>query len=125
VLCAADTSTFIAFFNAERGTDVEKLDAALAARQLLVPPLVIAELLSDPKLSELNREVFSALPMLQLTKGFWIRVGLSRAELLRRKLKARLADALIAQACIDNRVPLIARDRDFRHFAQYCGLELL
>ncbi len=125
MLCAADTSTFIAFFNAERGTDVEKLDAALAARQLLVPPLVIAELLSDPKLSELNREVFSALPMLQLTKGFWIRVGLSRAELLRRKLKARLADALIAQACIDNRVPLIARDRDFRHFAQYCGLELL
>jgi len=36
-----------------------------------------------------------------------------------------LADTLIAQSCIDYRVPLITRDSDFRHFAKYCGLILL
>jgi hypothetical protein len=44
--------------------------------------------------------------------------------LLLKGLKARLADALIAQCCIDADVPLIARDSDFRHFKRWCGLKL-
>jgi predicted nucleic acid-binding protein len=44
--------------------------------------------------------------------------------LLARRLRARLADTLIAQSCIDNDVALITRDADFRHFAKYCGLRL-
>ena len=39
-------------------------------------------------------------------------------------LKAKLADALIAQCCIDADVPLIARDADYRHFERWCGLKL-
>jgi predicted nucleic acid-binding protein len=35
-----------------------------------------------------------------------------------------LADALIAQSCIDHEISLIARDGDFRHFAKHCGLKL-
>jgi predicted nucleic acid-binding protein len=38
--------------------------------------------------------------------------------------KARLADALIAQACIDHDVALITRDKDFRHFVRH-GLHVL
>jgi predicted nucleic acid-binding protein len=44
--------------------------------------------------------------------------------LITKGFKARLADALIAQACIDSDVALITRDRDFRHFAKHCGLKL-
>jgi predicted nucleic acid-binding protein len=39
-------------------------------------------------------------------------------------LKAKVADALIAQSCIDHDVALITRDRGFRHFAKHCGLRL-
>jgi predicted nucleic acid-binding protein len=35
-----------------------------------------------------------------------------------------LPDTLIAQSCIDHDVALIARDEDFRHFAEHCGLRL-
>jgi predicted nucleic acid-binding protein len=39
--------------------------------------------------------------------------------------KARLGDALIAQSCIDAKVPLLTRDRDFRAFARAAGLRLI
>jgi predicted nucleic acid-binding protein len=35
-----------------------------------------------------------------------------------------MPDALIAQCCIDADVPLIARDKDYRHFESWCGLKL-
>jgi predicted nucleic acid-binding protein len=39
------------------------------------------------------------------------------------KRLARLADALIAQLCLDHGVHLITRDRDFRAFAEAAGLD--
>lgn len=47
------------------------------------------------------------------------------AKLMTKKLRARLADALIAQSCLDHEIPLITRDRDFQNFAKYAGLNLL
>jgi predicted nucleic acid-binding protein len=36
-----------------------------------------------------------------------------------------IAAALIAQSCLDQSVPLVTRDKDFRHFAKSAGLPLL
>jgi predicted nucleic acid-binding protein len=47
-----------------------------------------------------------------------------RGKVLAKGLRARLADALIAQSCIDHRVPLVTRDDDFRHFVALGGLRL-
>jgi predicted nucleic acid-binding protein len=44
---------------------------------------------------------------------------------LATRRKARLGDALIAQSCIDQSIPLITRDRDFRAFAAAANLNLL
>ncbi len=60
-----------------------------------------------------------------LGDGFWERAGLLRARIISGRRKARLADALIAQTCLDHDVPLITRDRDFRHFARVSALKLL
>jgi len=62
--------------------------------------------------------------VLGTAEGFWERAGESRRLILLKGLKAKLADTLVAQCCIDADVPLIARDGDFRHFAQWCGLKL-
>jgi predicted nucleic acid-binding protein len=43
---------------------------------------------------------------------------------MRKGIRAKTADALIAQSCIDHDVALITRDRDFRHFVRHCGLKL-
>ena len=124
-MIAADTSTWIAFFQGAAGRDVELLDRALGDRQVLMPPPVLTELLSDPKLPSDVRATLSELPLLQIADGFWGRAGELRATVLRGRRKARLGDALIAQACVDNGVPLITRDRDFRAFADAAGLDLV
>jgi predicted nucleic acid-binding protein len=54
--------------------------------------------------------------MLELRLGFWWRAGELRANTLREGYKAKLADVLIAQSCIDHDVVLITNDADFRHF---------
>ena len=64
------------------------------------------------------------LPLLEITEGYWERAGALRARILSQKLKAKLADTLIAQSCLDHDVALVTRDGDFRHFAAR-GLKLL
>jgi predicted nucleic acid-binding protein len=88
-------------------------------------PVVLTELLSDSQLPARVAALLQDLPMLEVTDGYWERAGILRSEILSRKLKARLADALIAQSCLDHDVTLISRDSDFRHFAAARGLALL
>jgi hypothetical protein len=122
---AADTSSLIAFLEGAAGEDVDVVQSALDHQQLVLPPVVLTELLSDPGLPSSVRSLLTALPQLQLEPGYWERAGLLRAGVLKRRRKARIADALIAQSCIDQSVPLVTRDKDFRRFAGAVGLALV
>ena len=124
-MIAADTSSLIAFLEGERGDDVELIQSALDHQQLVLPPVVLTELLSDPALPRPVRSLLAALPILDVEAGYWERAGVLRAAVLKRKKKARVADSLIAQSCLDQSTPLVTRDRDFRHFAEAVGLPLL
>jgi len=124
-MIAADTSTWVAFLDGAAGDDTLLLDKALLDRQLVMVPVVLTELLSDPKLPPTLAATLADVPLLQIESSFWKRAGALRAKVLAGNRKARLGDALIAQTCIDARVPLITRDRDFRAFAQAAGLQLL
>ena len=124
-MIAADTSSLVAFLEGTPGDDVEFIQSALDHHQLVLPPVVVTELLSDPGLPSSVRTLLAALPQLQLEPGYWERAGLLRARVLKQRRKARVADALIAQSCIDQAVPLVTRDRDFRNFAKGSGLTLL
>lgn len=124
-MIAADTSTWIAFFMGLEGGDVRLLDKALADRQVVMAPVVLTELLSDPQLTSSVAEILMDVPLIEIESGYWRRAGKLRARTIARERKARLGDALIAQSCIDPRVSLITRDRDFRVFVETAGLDLL
>jgi len=124
-MIAADTSTWIAFLEGGRGEDVQLLDRALQERQLLMVPIVLTELLSDPKLPPGVADSLSDLPMIEIAAGFWERAGALRAKVLSKRRKARLGDALIAQTCADRGIPLITRDRHFRAFVDAAGLDFV
>ena len=124
-MIALDTSSLIAFLAGERGRDVESIDRALELGQAAVPPVVLTEVLSLPRLDASLSRVIQALPVLDLHPGYWERAAATRAAVLARRLRARLADTLISQSCIDHRVPLITRDGDFAHFAKHAGLSLI
>jgi predicted nucleic acid-binding protein len=124
-MIAVDTSSLIAFLEGTAGSDTDRIQSALDEHQLVLPPVVLTEVLSDPGLSQNVRSLLAALPLLEVEPGFWERAGLLRASVLKQHKKARVADALIAQSCLDQAVPLVTRDRDFRHFARAAGLPLL
>lgn len=123
-MIAVDTSTLSALLGGEQGKDVDLLAEAFARGDVRLPPVVLTELLSDPVVTEVLAPKLIDLEPLEIADGYWQRAGESRAKLRSRGLKAKVADALIAQSCIDRDVALITRDQDFRHFAKHCGLRL-
>lgn len=124
-MIAVDSSSFIAFLKGDIGWDIERVFRALENEELILPPIVVAEMFSNHRLPENLVDYIKALPVLPLLPEFWRRAGMLRAGMLSKKLKARLADTLIAQCCIDHHIPLITRDSDFRHFVEHGDLILL
>ena len=124
-MIAADTSTWVAFLEGGGGEDVQLLDRALEERQVLMVPVVLTELLSDPKLPSDVAKTLSEVPLIEVGEGYWQRAGALRAKVLAKRRKARLGDALIAQSCIDRGIPILTRDRDFRAFTEAAGLDLV
>lgn len=124
-MIAADTSTWVVFLAGGAGQDAQLLDRALEDRQVLMVPVVLTELLSDPKLPSDVAETLSEVPLVEIASGYWQRAGALRAKVIAKRRKARLGDALVAQSCIDGGVPLLTRDRDFRTFAEAAGLDLV
>jgi predicted nucleic acid-binding protein len=122
---AADTSTWVAFLEGNSGEDVQLLDRALEDRHVVMVPVVLTELLSDAELPSDVAETISEVPLIEVASGYWQRAGALRAKVLAKRRKARLGDALIAQSCIDQGVPLITRDRDFRAFTEAANLNIV
>ncbi|HEY3380605.1 MAG TPA: PIN domain-containing protein [Vicinamibacterales bacterium] len=123
-MIALDTSSIVAFLRDEPGSDVEAIAVALTEHQACLAPAVLAELLSDPRLPARVASLFRRLPLLSVSDGYWERVGALRAAVIARGRTARLADALIAQTCLDHEVALVTRDADFRNFALVRPLKL-
>ncbi len=124
-MIAVDTSTLVAYFHGESGEDVEALDAALEAGNIILPVVVLTEILSDPKLPASIEGWLKEIPRTVIHDGFWERAAALRKKILSNGLKSRLADAYIAQLCVDNKVSLITRDKDFRHYSKAAGLDLV
>src|SRR5262249_17287737 len=115
----------IAFLEGAGGGDTDLVEQSLSDRQACLPPVVLTEILSDPKLPNRVEELLLPLPRLELLDGYWERAGSLRAQILKLRRRAGLADTLIAQNCIDHDVGLVTRDADFRVFARAGGLRLL
>lgn len=123
-MIAADTSSLVAYLQGLVGADVTLLDHAVDAGLLVLPPVVVTEILSGAQSAEALHITLSKIEVLQVLEGYWYRAGDMRCALKAHGLKAKTADALIAQSCIDHDVALVTRDADFRHFQKHCGLKL-
>lgn len=124
-MIAGDTSTWVAYLDGSSGRDVDILDGALSDRQILMVPVVLTELLSDASLPNNLVDTLLGVPLIHIRSNYWRRAGELRGRVLRKKNKARLGDALIAQCCIDSGIRLLTRDRDFRAFCEAGGLDLV
>src|SRR5258708_17896226 len=112
-MIAADTSTWIAFFEGDGGADVQLLDRALGDRQVLMVPAVLTELLSDPKLTASVAESLKELPMMEIEADYSQKARELPAKVFGKGRRARLGDALISRSCEDHGVVLLTATRDF------------
>lgn len=115
----------IAYFADDSGSDTDALEAALADRVVCLPPVVLTEVLSDPNIPAPLVRFLLDLPVLATEEDFWGRAGNLRRRVLAAGKRARLADTLIAQSCLDHETPLITRDRDFLAFERLSALKLV
>ncbi len=123
-MIAADTSSLRRYYSGIRDRDTEIVDRAFIGGELVVAPVVITEILSDPTADDQLVEKLARIPALAVTEGHFERAGLLRATAIRDGFKPPVEKCLIAQSCIDHDISLITHDRDFRHFVK-AGLKLL
>lgn len=122
-MIAIDTSSLRRWLQKEEGADVSRAAAAIMSGEAALPPIVLCEALSNPAVEDGFVAFVLSLPLLPIDDDYWKRAGELRRSVLETGRKAKLADSLIAQVCIDNNAALVTNDADFRHFTR-AGLKL-
>ena len=120
-----DTSVWIDFFG---GDTVPLLEEALAIGSVVLPPVVVAELVSGVRHGA-NRaaliDLLEDLPLHETPRDHWIRVGELRRALSEKGLTVSTPDAHVAQCALDRDAPLLSRDRVFSRVARHSSLRLV
>lgn len=119
-----DTSVWIDFF---AGLDSAALEEALSQGGVILPPIVVAELVSGAKReSELAaiEDLLSDLPVHSTPLAHWIRVGELRRHLGAKGISVSTPDAHVAQCALDLDAPLLTRDGIFPQIAALTRLRL-
>ena len=96
-----DTSVWIEFL---AGRPVPTLEDALAQGLVVLPPVVVAELISGarrPRERAAIADLIEALPLHETPVEHWIRAGELRRALLDRGVAVSTPDAHVAQCALD------------------------
>jgi predicted nucleic acid-binding protein len=120
-----DASVAIPWFEGADYPEVRLLGELILNNTAVYPAVVVTEVLSGPKVSSALTAVFPDAVILPIEPGYWIRAGQLRSRIKSLGRRARLADTLVAQACLDADIPLLARDSDFDVFVEVAGLRLV
>jgi hypothetical protein len=124
VSVVVDSSAWIDFF---RGRESPALESALAEGRVLVPPIVVAELISGARSrgdARRIRDVVLELEVIETPRDHWVRVGELRRDLRARGLVVSTPDAHVAQCALDVGGILLSGDAVFRRIARFKPLSL-
>ena len=119
-----DTSVWIDFF---AGKNIVALEEALAAGVAILPPIVVAELISGATTADQRTRIGELLqdaPVHDTPLEHWIRAGDLRRKLARKGVKTTIADAHVAQCALDLDAVLLARDGIFASIAKHTSLRV-
>lgn len=118
-----DTSVWIDFF---AGRTTERLDDALRAGLVLLPPIVVAELLSGASPSGRDRllDFVTHLEIGGAPLAHWVAVGDLRSMLKRRGVSVSTPDAHVAQCAIERDALLLSHDAIFSRIAGLTSLRV-
>jgi hypothetical protein len=122
-----DSSVWIDFLNGRKAPHVERLRAILGADEIVVGDLMLCEVLQGLESEQAARDVEALLRRFAIASM----VGDANAVAAARNYRSlrrhgitvrKTVDMLIGTWCIENRVPLLHNDSDFRPMARHLGL---
>jgi predicted nucleic acid-binding protein len=119
-----DTSVWIDYF---AGRGLPLLDDALRQGSVVLPPVVVAELVSGahrPGERQAMIEFLDDLPIHETARSHWIQVGELRLRCRERGLSVSTPDAHVAQCALDLDALLLALDDIFPKIARHTRLRL-
>jgi predicted nucleic acid-binding protein len=112
-----DTSVWVTFF---RGQGIARLEQALSDGDVVLAPIVAAELGSAPLATPERRkldEFLRDLPLAPTPLDHWLRVGALRAAAARKGLAVSTPDAHVAQVALDLGGAVWSEDQVFARLA--------
>ncbi|MDZ4730363.1 MAG: PIN domain nuclease [Xanthomonadales bacterium] len=123
-----DTSVWIDYFNGNANKYTDALDQALEKGVVAIGDLIFLEILQGFKSDKEYKLAKERLSTLEQYEMFGRSIALKSAEnyrVLRKKgiTIRRTSDVIIATFCIENELPLLFSDKDFKPFVQHLGLQ--
>jgi predicted nucleic acid-binding protein len=124
-----DSSVWIDYFRNVVSPETTKLDTLIGAEVVVSGDLIVAEVLqgvSSEREFNLVRQVMTSTMQVVTLAGEDIAIQAARNY---RYLRARgvtirkTIDTIIATYCIENSIPLLFSDRDFKPFVDHLGLQ--
>ncbi len=126
-MIVVDSSVWIDFLKGGKAPHLRRLDALLGADEIIIGDLMLCEVLQGLGSEREAQEVetllrpFAIVPMagetIAIAAARNFRYLRSRGITIRKTI-----DLLIGTWCIENRMPLLHNDSDFRPMARYLGL---
>ncbi len=122
-----DSSVWIDYFNGVANKETNFLDNELSVGPVLMADLILSEVLQGfAKESDyqLAKQKLLQLSMVEIGGRDTAVKAAENFRFLRRKgaTVRKTIDCFIATFCIEKRLPLLHRDRDFNSFVKYLGL---
>lgn len=119
-----DTSVWIDFF---AGRPAQGLEEALAHGTVILPPVVVAELISGAQKTSDRAAIGELLQELSIHRTplqHWIEAGDLRRRLRDNGINVSIPDAHVAQCALDRDAVLLTRDAIFQRIARATKLRL-
>lgn len=118
-----DTSVWIDYFNGKVNRHTNKLDDLLKDEQVVIGDIILAEILQGFRSDQDFDKAKEALEILDCYSICNRQLAVKSAENFRKLKKKgiilrKTTDMLIGTFCIENKIPLLQKDRDFDHLAE-------
>jgi predicted nucleic acid-binding protein len=122
-----DSSVWIDYFNGRDNKQTNTLNDALGVRPVAVGDLILAEVLQgfkEDKDYKTAKSLFDDLIIYDLAgKKMAVKSADNFRKLRKKGITIRKpVDVIIASFCIENKLPLLFLDKDFKPFVKYLGL---
>ncbi len=122
-----DSSVWIDYFNGIGSPEADFLDRALDTDAICLGDIILAEVLQGfRKDADFRnaRELLTSLPVYHILTPELALISADNYRKLRKRgiTVRKSVDAWIATFCIENKLPLLFRDRDFVPFVQHLKL---